>query len=173
MTMRTVVLPGRSRLLCLAVVCLGGSAAFAQTPSGAARRPEIVAFVHANVIPMDAERVLADQTVIVTKGVITQFGPAASVKVPAAALRVDASGQYLLPALADMHVHLLGETWNMMLPPNERSPGKDIPYETLLFPYVANGVTMVRPSPERPRTLPCDVASTAASCSAHASSSPR
>jgi imidazolonepropionase-like amidohydrolase len=64
--------------------------------------------------------------------------------VPAKAVRIDAAGRYLIPALCDMHVHLLSESWNMMLPPESQLHGKDIPSERFLFPYIANGVTTVQ-----------------------------
>ncbi|HZX29582.1 MAG TPA: amidohydrolase family protein [Telluria sp.] len=69
-----------------------------------------VAFVDVNVVPMDRERVLAHQTVVVDAGVIQTLGPAAKVRIPAGALRVRASGKYLMPGLYDMHVHLANTT---------------------------------------------------------------
>ncbi|MGH7481447.1 MAG: amidohydrolase family protein [Longimicrobiales bacterium] len=66
----------------------------------------VVAFVNVNVIPMDVERVLRGQTVIVRDGVIRDVGPSGSVDVPDHALRVDGAGRYLVPGLADMHIHL-------------------------------------------------------------------
>ena len=64
--------------------------------------------------------------------------------VPPNAIRVDARGRYLLPALCDMHVHLIGEAWNIMQPPEARQAAKDLPQEQFLFPYLANGVTLVQ-----------------------------
>ncbi len=93
---------------------------------------------------MDEERVIRDQTVVTANDKIVEIGPAAAVKVPDGAFRVDARGRYLLPALCDMHVHLLGEAWNIMLRPEAQSASKDIPFESFLFPYVANGVTTVQ-----------------------------
>lgn len=117
---------------------------------GAAQQPEtqtpargVIAFVHASVIPMDSERVLPDQTVIVAKGKITALGPASTTRIPRGAIRVDATGRYLTPALSDMHVHLIGEAWNMMLPPEQRLAARDQPQDRYLFPYIANGVTTV------------------------------
>jgi imidazolonepropionase-like amidohydrolase len=70
-------------------------------PSAAA----VTAFVDVNVVPMDTERVLAHQTVLVAGGHITALGPASQVKVPAGAVRVDGRGKYLMPGLTDMHLH--------------------------------------------------------------------
>jgi imidazolonepropionase-like amidohydrolase len=105
---------------------------------------QTVAFVHASVVPMDRERVLPDQTVIVVDGKIAALGPASKVKVPRKALRIDARGRYLLPALSDMHVHVEGESWNALFSPETRATSKDAPFEDFLFPYVANGVTTVQ-----------------------------
>src|SRR4029077_14586881 len=63
-----------------------------------------VTFLHANVVPMDADRVLRDQTVVVSGGKIAAIGPAAETAIPAGARRVDVAGGYLTPGLADMHV---------------------------------------------------------------------
>jgi imidazolonepropionase-like amidohydrolase len=107
-------------------------------------RPGTVAFVHASVVPMDRQRVLPDQTVVVVDGRITAVGPASSVKVPKGAIRIDARGRYLLPALSDMHVHVEGESWNALLSPEALAASKTVPFEDFLFPYVANGVTTVQ-----------------------------
>src|SRR6185436_17693921 len=81
---------------------------FAVATAGAQPKPNGVAFTHVNVIPMDRERVLADQTVIVSGGVITNVGPANSIAVPAGTPTVDGRNRYLIPGLIDAHVHLVG-----------------------------------------------------------------
>jgi len=102
---------------------------------------------------MDKERVLRDQTVVTANGKIVEMSPASAVKVPVQAVRVEAEGRYLLPALCDMHVHLLCEAWNMMLRPEVRLASKDIPFESFLFPYVAMGVTTVQAMSATPEEL--------------------
>jgi len=92
------------------------------------------AFVGVNVIPMDKERVLQNQTVIVKNGLIAEIGDARKIKVPKDAQIVDAKGKYLIPGLVDMHTHLL-------------SDGDDYPdsiAEDELRVMVANGVTTIR-----------------------------
>jgi len=84
----------------------------------------LVAFVNVNVIPMDSERVLEGQTVIVHDGVIEMIGNSGQVQIPNEALVIDGYGKYLIPGLVDMHVHIQDEN------------------ELLLL--VANGVTSVR-----------------------------
>jgi len=92
----------------------------------------IVAFVNVSVLPMDRERILTGQTVIVRDGRIAEIGPAASVRVPADAQRIDGSGKFLMPGLAEMHAHVLG-------PQQPQELNRDI-----MFLYVANGVTTIR-----------------------------
>jgi hypothetical protein len=73
----------------------------------AADAPAVTAFVDVNVVPMDSERELLHQTVIVRDGRIETLGPVEDVLVPLGAQRVDGGGaSYLLPGLADMHTHL-------------------------------------------------------------------
>lgn len=95
---------------------------------------QTTAFVGVNVIPMDREHVLANQTVIVEKGVIKTIGDAAKVKVPKNAQKIDGSGKYLVPGLVDMHTHLLSDSDDY---PDSIGPDE-------LRVMVANGVTMVR-----------------------------
>ena len=90
-----------------------------------------IAFTNVNVIPMDRERVLANQTVIVREGIITAIGK--GVKVPKDAVRVDATGKYLIPGLVDMHTHLLSD-----------GEFPDSIAEDELRVMIANGVTTVR-----------------------------
>src|SRR5690349_5874524 len=64
------------------------------------------AFVHYNVVPMTADTVLRDHTVLVVDGKITTVGPSNTIRVPRGATQLDGQGtQYLPPALADMHTH--------------------------------------------------------------------
>jgi len=104
---------------------------------------DIIAFTNVNVIPMDQERVISDQTVIVTDGRISNIGAAKKTKVPKGATVINGAGKYLIPALADMHVHMIGLTWNIMFPPQAQFTAEDLDFNKILFPYVANGVTTV------------------------------
>ena len=65
-----------------------------------------IAILNVNVVPMDQNRVLQSQTVLVENGRITAIGPSADVHAPAGALRIDGKDGYLLPGLIDMHVHI-------------------------------------------------------------------
>jgi imidazolonepropionase-like amidohydrolase len=80
----------------------GGAAQDSAPPAPSAA----VAFVGATVVPLDRERLLPGRTVLVSARRIIAIGPADSVAVPPGAAVIDAAGRYLLPGLADMHVHL-------------------------------------------------------------------
>lgn len=66
-----------------------------------------VAFVDVTVVPMDKEQTLPHQTVVVVGGRITQVVSAASVRVPHGAMKINGMGKFLMPGLADMHVHFI------------------------------------------------------------------
>lgn len=70
------------------------------------RNDSVLVFSGVNVIPMDTERILEDQTVVVRDGVITALGPSDSVEIPQNTRVVDGRGLYLMPGLTDFHVHL-------------------------------------------------------------------
>jgi imidazolonepropionase-like amidohydrolase len=95
---------------------------------------QTTAFVGVNVIPMDRERILQNQVVIVRNGVIAEIGTANKVKAPKDAVRIDGTGRYLIPGLVDMHTHLLSD--------GDEYPDSIAPDELRVM--VANGVTTVR-----------------------------
>jgi hypothetical protein len=99
---------------------------------------EVTAFVDVNVVPMDRERVLANQTVLVHNGWITALGPVTQVKVPEGAVRIDGRGKFLIPGLADMHAHLALVTMDTAVA------------ERWLSLYVLAGVTTIRNMDYRP-----------------------
>jgi len=82
------------------------------------------AFVGVNVVPMNQNRVLKNQTVTVSDGRIVSIDATDGNKVPDGTNRIDGKNRYLLPGLADMHVH----QWN----------------EGDLLLFLANGVTTIR-----------------------------
>lgn len=91
------------------VACDGGGPATGAPPDPPADTipaSETVAFVDVDVVPMDAPLVLHGQTVVTQGGRILMLGPSGDVEVPAAARVIDGSGRWLVPGLADMHVHM-------------------------------------------------------------------
>ncbi len=91
---------------------------------------EPIAFVNVQIVPMDAERRVDGQTVVVSDGRIAAIGSVDEVPIPKDALVVDGTDRFLMPGLAEMHAHV----------PNADSPNIDR-YFSL---YVANGVTTIR-----------------------------
>ena len=89
-------------LVILSLACVASVRTTAQDASA-------VAFINVNVIPMDKERVLKNQTVIVRNGMIVEIGNASRVKVPEAVQKIDGTGKFLIPGLSDMHVHLMSD----------------------------------------------------------------
>lgn len=64
------------------------------------------AFIHVNVIPMDGEKVLEDQTVLVAGDKIIQISPSSTINIVKGIQVIDGKGSFLMPGLADMHVHI-------------------------------------------------------------------
>ena len=84
-----------------------------------------IAVTKVHVIDMTSEQTRDNYTVMVRDGRITALGPASEIDVPASIEAIDGSGAYLMPGLADMHVHTSG-----------------IPLAYSLF--LANGITTIR-----------------------------
>ncbi len=101
--------------------------------TAAAQAPErgSFAFTNVNVVPMDSERVLDDQNVVVEDGRITALGPAAATSVPSGATEIDGQGKFLIPGLAEMHGHI----------PTTNANGEA---EDVLMLFLAGGATTVR-----------------------------
>ena len=83
-----------------------------------------------NVIPMDEERVIPNQTVVIRNGRIASILPTTTTQFEYT-LVIDGKGKYLMPGLTEMHAHV---------PP---SGNMDESKEVLLL-FVANGVTNIR-----------------------------
>jgi imidazolonepropionase-like amidohydrolase len=92
----------------------------------------MLAFVGVDVVPMDGERVLVDHTVLVEGGRIVAVAPTAATSLPDDAIQIDGTGRFLIPGLAEMHGHI----------PSPEAPRFHV--ESVLFLYVANGITTVR-----------------------------
>lgn len=90
------------------------------------------AFTNVNVITMENDQVLKDQTVLIKAGKITQIGEAKAINTSATKEVVDAQGKFLIPGLAEMHAHIPGN-----------QNGTELAEETL-FLYLSNGITLIR-----------------------------
>lgn len=108
--------------LAVVILFLGISSSDAQT----------TAFESVHVVSIQDSTIMKNQTVLVENNRIQKVAPAAEVNLPDNVTRIDASGRYLMPGLAEMHGHIP--------PPN--SPQKYI--DNVLFLYVSAGITTVR-----------------------------
>jgi imidazolonepropionase-like amidohydrolase len=102
---------------------------FSQEAENSDKR-EIV-FRSVNVVPMDREEILADQTVVIKNGRITAIGNSSSVKYSNDALVIDGIGKYLMPGLAEMHAHV---------PPNDDVQA----HKNVLMMFALHGITTIR-----------------------------
>ena len=122
----------------LTIDAVGRLALIAASTLGAASplsvQQDTLAIEHVTVLPMDRDTALVDHTVLVARDRIVWMGPSRRAHVSPAARRVDGRNRYLIPGLADMHVHL------------------DKGVEELPL-YVAAGVTTVRNMRGRPAHL--------------------
>ena len=80
--------------------------ALVAAPTPVVQPPARYAFVNLSVVPMDRDRVLSGQTVVVEGDRITALGSTGSVTIPAGAVRIDGRGKFLIPGLAEMHAHI-------------------------------------------------------------------
>jgi imidazolonepropionase-like amidohydrolase len=103
-------------------------------------RPSI-AIESVAVVDVVRGEILNPRTVLIVDGRIAAIGEPEAITIPAAAVRVDGRGSYLMPGLVDMHVHLFNNASRR--PPNEWA-----------FPlFVANGVTGVREMRTEPEQM--------------------
>jgi imidazolonepropionase-like amidohydrolase len=93
------------------------------TPSIAVHANDL-AITDVSVVPMSSDGVLAHQTVIIRGERIVAVAPTAMLTLPAGITVIDGKGKWLMPGLADMHVH----TWR----------------DDDLSMFVAAGVTTIR-----------------------------
>lgn len=90
-----------------------------------------IVFRNVNVIPMNEERVLENQNVVITNGRITAIGNAENTRFEEGALLIEAGGKYLLPGLAEMHAHVP--------PTDDVESMKDV-----MKLFLLNGITTIR-----------------------------
>jgi len=101
-------------------------------PVNAEPDEQVQGFTHVNLVTMRDQSVLTDQTVLIDGTRISTVGPSADVAIPEGIRCLDGTGYFLMPGLADMHMHTR-QDWM-----TDRWPV--IP----LLLYLANGITTVR-----------------------------
>jgi imidazolonepropionase-like amidohydrolase len=93
---------------------------------------QIQVFTNVNLVRMTSEEIDPNQTLIVEGTRIIEFGPSNIVDIPEDSNVLDGEGAYLMPGLADMHMHTR-EDWL-----SNRWPVSPLNL------YLANGVTTIR-----------------------------
>ena len=97
-----------------------------------AQAQKTVAFVNVNLVPMTAETVIPDQTVLAKGPQIIAVGPANAIDISDNSTVIDGSNFFLMPGLADMHIHTDTRWLNGSWPVT--------PFDL----FLANGVTTIR-----------------------------
>lgn len=128
--------PPRARIaICVLFAGAGlgaGQIAVAQASRGGLARGSF-AVTNVAVISMASDSVLPGATVLIRDGRIAAVGPSGSIAVPKGARRIDGRGKYLIPGLADMHVHHYSD---------DETPDSLAGDELAVM--IANGVTAIR-----------------------------
>jgi imidazolonepropionase-like amidohydrolase len=123
-----VNLPGFRSLPCLLLTLFS----LVLLISCSAPQPRSLAITHVTVIDVTGAPPQPDSTVVIADSRIMAVGPSSSLHIPGGTRVIDASGKFLIPGLADMHVHLTGA-------------GEPIGSREFILPLlIANGITTVR-----------------------------
>jgi len=137
MTINPVKRPAMRRFVVGAALRVAVGAGLLPILSGTTRAQRgAIAIVGVNVVPMDADRVIPNQTVVIRGQQIMAIGARTEIDVPDGSTMIDGRGKYLIPGLAEMHAHV-------PQPQQEQSIGAGYT-ENVLFLYVASGVTTIR-----------------------------
>jgi len=99
--MRTLV-----RVILIVALLTLALPAWSQSRSESNSRDNTTVFRDIAVVPMDTERALTHQNVVVQAGKIVTVGPVNSVQLPAGAIVIDGRGKFLMPGMADIHTHV-------------------------------------------------------------------
>ena len=104
-----------------------------------------LAIDNVNLIDVETGSIVPARSVYIRGDTIVKVVAASDAQRPAAATRIDASDQFLLPAFSDMHVHI-AEPWGVRGQGLQQSLPAEILDEVAdeVFLYVAKGVTLVR-----------------------------
>jgi imidazolonepropionase-like amidohydrolase len=109
-----------------------------QEPIDSRQREIVIRSV--NIIPMDKERVIENQDVLIKDGKIMAIENSGKIKHGKNALVIEANGKFLIPGLAEMHAHV--------------PQGDNLePMKEVLKLFIVNGVTTIRGMLGHPKHL--------------------
>ena len=129
-------------ILAVTLLCLGATMTQAQEKQEKKEAP-VIALTGGTLIDGNGGAPLPDAVVLIQGKKILQAGPAAAVKVPATAEKIDVRGKFILPGFIDCHIHTT-------YPFNESEYFTDTDATTTLRAlymmnlYLKSGVTAVR-----------------------------
>lgn len=92
---------------------------------------ETIAITGVNVLSMESDQILTNQTIIIRNGMINRIGNSGDVEVPRGA-EVITGDYYVMPGLAEMHAHI----------PSSRQGSEMM--EATLGMYLSQGITTIR-----------------------------
>jgi len=92
-----------------------------------------IAIIHVNLIPMNNDVVLENQTVLIAGETIVGIGKTGDIKFSKNVKVINGNGGYLMPGLADMHMHTRADWEDPQIWPVHP-----------LYLYLSNGVTTIR-----------------------------
>jgi len=95
-------------------------------------KDQITAFQNVNLVPMTDDKIVKNQTVLVKEKRIIEIGLSNEITIPENSKLINGSGSYLMPGLADMHMHTRDDWLSPYWPVS--------PFDL----YIANGVTTIR-----------------------------
>jgi len=87
-----------------------------------------------NVISMQSEEIKKSQTIVIKDGFIVGIDTITKISIPKNSIIIEASGRYIMPGLADMHVHLTHPEASYFAEDNNATMNL----------FLANGVTTIR-----------------------------
>lgn len=133
-----------SRAVLTALAFLGGCVGPREVQRPGNPASAAIVIEHVTILPMtrDGDRI-DDGTVVLRGARIAALGPASEIDMPQHARRIDGRGRFLMPALADMHVHIENEAIFRRMGAQGKAPAATFDTQDVLLPYVANGVLQV------------------------------
>lgn len=105
------------------------------------------------IADMENQKLIPNQTVVITNDLITDVQPSKKIKIPENATVIDGAGKYLIPGMIDAHIHFF-QNGGLYTRPDAIDLRKVMPYETeialaksdmenKLRRYLKNGITTV------------------------------
>lgn len=105
------------------------------------------------VADVEKQKLISNQTVVITNDLISNIQPSGKIKIPANAIVIDGEGKYLFPGLTDAHIHFF-QNGGLYARPDAIDFRNKMPYnkeielshqtmEDKLRRYLQNGITNV------------------------------